>query len=98
MGRLVVGGFGLWVTAVGGLKCADQWWVGSVPISVFGGGADLCSDMFLSLFFYFGGGFGGGCGLIWWLWYFFFFFFFFPGDCGRNNFSGCCCSCCCDGR
>ena len=95
MGRLVVGGFGLWVMAVGGLKCADQWWVGSVPISVFGGGANLCSDMFLSLFFYFGGGFGGGCGLIWWLWS---GFFFFPGDCGRNNFAGCCCSCCCGGR
>ena len=77
MGRLVVGGFGLWVMAVGGLKCADQWWVGSVLISVFGGGANLCSDMFLSLFFYFGGGFGGGCGLIWWLWSCFFFFFFF---------------------
>ena len=97
MGRLVVGGFGLWVMAVGGLKCADQWWVGSVPISVFGGGANLCSDMFLSLFFYFGGGFGSGCGLILvvvvWC-----FFFFFPGDCGRNNFSGCCCCCCCGGR
>ena len=70
MGRLVVGGFGLWVMAVGGLRCANRWWVGSVPISVFGGGADLCSDMFLSLFFYFGGGFGRGCGLV-------FFFFFF---------------------
>ena len=29
MGRLVVGGFGLWVMAVGGLRWADQWWVGS---------------------------------------------------------------------
>ena len=94
MGRLVVGGCGLWVMAVGGLRCADRWWVGSVPISVFGGGANLCSDMFLSLFFYFGGGFGGGCGLIWWLWS---GFFFFPGDCGCNNVSGCCC-CCCGGR
>ena len=72
MGRLVVGGFGLWVMAVGGLKCADQWWVGSVLISVFGGGANLCSDMFLSLFFYFGGGFGGGCGLILVVVFFFF--------------------------
>ena len=25
-----------------------------------GGGADLCSDLFLSLFFCFGGGFDGG--------------------------------------
>ena len=88
---------GGWVRVVGGLRCADPWWVGSVLISVFGGSADLCSDMFLSLFFYFGGGFGGGCGLIWWLWSGF-FFFSFPGDCGCNNFSGCCCSCCCGGR
>ena len=95
MGRLVVGGFELWVMAMGGLRCADRWWVGSVPISIFGGGADLCYDMFLSLFFYFGGGFGSACGLIWWLWSG--FFFFFPGDCGRNNFSGCCCCCCCGG-
>ena len=75
MGRLVVGGFELWVMAMGGLRCADRWWVGSVPISIFGGGADLCYDMFLSLFFYFGGGFGSACGLIWWLWSGFFFFF-----------------------
>ena len=40
-----------------------------------GGGADLCSDMFLSLFFYFGGGFGDGCGLILVVVFFFFFFF-----------------------
>ena len=42
---------GGWVRVVGGLRCADRWWVGSMPISVFGGGADLCSDMFLSFFF-----------------------------------------------
>ena len=66
---------GGWVRVVGGLRCADPWWVGSVLISVFGGSADLCSDMFLSLFFYFGSGFGSGCGLIWWLWSVFFFFF-----------------------
>ena len=49
MGRLVVGGFGLWVMAVGGLRCADQWWVGSgcgwveMCRSMVGGfGADLC--------------------------------------------------------
>ena len=78
--------------AVGGLRCADRWWVGSVPIFVFGGGADLCSDMFLSLFFCFGGGFSGDCRLILVV---VVFFFFFLGDCGRNNFSGCCCCCCC---
>ena len=34
-----------WVRVVGGLRCADRWWVGSVPISVFGGGADLGADL-----------------------------------------------------
>ena len=80
---------------------ANRWWVGSVGdrqlsgggwVSWWwqiGGGADLCSDLFLSLFFCFGGGFGGGCGLTLVV----VVFFFFPGDCGHNNFSGCCCCC-----
>ena len=29
MCRSVVGRFGLWVMAVGGLRWADRWWVGS---------------------------------------------------------------------
>ena len=37
---------------------------GSAGDGRIGGGVDLCSDMFLSLFFCFGGGFGGGYGLI----------------------------------
>ena len=99
MCRSVVGGFGLWVMAAGGLRWADRWWVGSGcglwrwvgwdgdgQISGgwwvgwwwanrwwanqrwrIGGGANFCSNLFLSLFFCFGGGFSGGCG----------FFFFF---------------------
>ena len=55
MGRLVVGGFGLWVMAVG-----ESVVVGGSTGGRIGGGADLCSDLFLSLFFCFGGGFGGG--------------------------------------
>ena len=55
MGRSVVGGFGLWVMAVG-----ESVVVGGSTGGQIGGGADLCSDMFLSLFFCFGGGFGGG--------------------------------------
>ena len=34
--------------------------VGGSTSGRIGGGADLCSDLFLSLFFCFGGGFGGG--------------------------------------
>ena len=30
MCRLAVGGFRLWVMAVGGLRCADRWWVMAV--------------------------------------------------------------------
>ena len=55
MGRLVVGGFGLWVMAVG-----ESVVVGGSTGGRIGGGADLCSDLFLFLFFYFGGGFGDG--------------------------------------
>ena len=55
MGRSVVGGFGLWVMAVG-----ESVAVGGSTGGRIGGGADLCSDLFLSLFFCFGGGFGGG--------------------------------------
>ena len=98
MGKLAVGGFSgygggwvefhrLWDMAMGGLRWADRWWVGSCcglwrwvgwdgdgQISGGGwvgwwwanqwwanrwwridGGADLCSDLFLSLFFCFGG-------------------------------------------
>ena len=35
-------------------------WVEMCRSVVGGFGADLCSDLFLSLFFCFGGGFGGG--------------------------------------
>ena len=34
--------------------------VGGSTSGRIGGGADLCFDLFLSLFFCFGGGFGGG--------------------------------------
>ena len=55
MGRSVVGGFGLWVMAVG-----ESVVVGGSTGGRIGGGADLCSDLFLTLFFCFGGGFGDG--------------------------------------
>ena len=42
MGRLVVGGFGLWVMAVDGLRCANRWvWV----VGYGSGWVEICKSV-----------------------------------------------------